>query len=237
MDYFDASMRLNIKKIMAATAALLIINTAFAQQQNFVELTIADSLHIEADEIIYRIKAERDWETVDSTYIDSSVNQPVAHTQKPDALLQVRQIITEMGIDTVVNSDVIIVSNARYRRDAFITMKFISAEKFRKFVKRIAPLENILGVITRVASAREPEETKRLFQRIVQKAKQQAAALAQISGKKLGNIVSIQEEEIAAGWTSYPPLSGIPGWHAEPETAQEEKIVLQRRLVVRFQWQ
>jgi hypothetical protein len=230
---------LMLKRLIPLLSFLFASTTTSAQQQNFVEVTVSDSLHIEADEIIYLVKALDDYTSTDTVTVDSTTFplQPVSVSPKPDVLVEVRRIIKEMGLDTLSDPSTI-VSNIRYYRiDHSIRVRFTSDEKLKQFINRLRQIENITGAVVKLESKEKEEAKKRLFRQIVQKAKTEAEMLAQLSGKKLGVIASIQEKEIMGGWTSYPPLSGIPGWHTELVVSNEDRIVLQRQFAIRFHWQ
>jgi|GEM_PF-4617211 len=220
--------------------ALSVSSLAFAQTKPFVEVVAEDTMQLNAEEIIYAVSHAHWFTTIDTVgaAIDFDTVATVAIPPEPaiDRLKEVRQIIQLMKLDTLKEFNYAVSSREEFQQSA-ILVQFRSAARLKEFVNRIRAIEDVRGAIVSTKTSQEKAAEKILFQRLFDQAKAKAETLAQIAGKKLGAVASIKEKEKQGGWTMYPPLSTIPGWHTEVSTEQSGKITLHRGLIVQFNWQ
>lgn len=220
--------------------ALLTAPLLFAQKNDFVEVTVQDTLQLDAEEIIYTVNsAEADLgaTTMDSTTVESTKISRPSPVPNADPLYEVRQIIQAMHLDTLSDVSYTVSNNAYYRARNPVRIRFRSTVQLKEFTARVRKLEGIAGAITGLTSSKEKTYGNILAQLLFNQAKAKAEALAQIAGKKLGSVFSIKEEAAQGGWTMYPPLSAIPGWRTGTAAYNSGKITLHRQLVVQFNWQ
>ena len=216
-------------------AVLSFITAAAVAQSSFVEVTVDDTLQLEPEEVIY-IVSQVNYFTADSIAVSTMDPAPVV--EQPDGLKEVRKVIAAMRLDTLPPPHNYTISNSPYdARGNFIRVRFTSLAKLRDFVSRLQKMGGITGVVADHSSSKEDQAERLLSQRLFEKAKAKGAVLAQITGKKLGSLLSVKEVNVQGGWTMYPPLSSIPGWHTTIEGQQTEYIVLFKAMVFQFQWQ
>ncbi|HUC79711.1 MAG TPA: hypothetical protein VMR70_02300 [Flavisolibacter sp.] len=223
-------------KIVFVLAAFCTTFFASAQTKPFVEVVVEDTIQIDADEIIYHV-GHVDWTsviTVDTAAFDTMAVVP--DVPVVNRLQDVRQLIKTMQLDTLKEVRYT-VSHYEGLQEPGISIRFLSIDKLKEFADRIRQLENTKGTIIATKSSKEKATEKILFQRLYNQAKKKAETLAQIAGKKLGDVIVVKEKEQQGGWTMYPALSTIPGWHAEVGTGQNGKVILYRGLIVQFDWQ
>lgn len=221
-------------------AAFLVTTIVSAQTKPFVEVVVEDTMQLDAEEIVYAVSYAH-WYTTSDTVgaaIDFDTVATVAIPPKPtiDRLKEVRQIIQLMKLDTLRESNYAVLSREEFEQSA-ILVQFRSAARLKEFVNQIKNIADVRGAIVTTKSSQARSAEKILFQRLFDQAKAKAETLAKIAGKKLGAIVSIREKEIQGGWTMYPPLSTIPGWHSEVSREQSGRITLHSGLIVQFNWQ
>jgi hypothetical protein len=226
-------------KYLLAVFFSVLAMSVIAQQQPFVEIIVEDTLHIAPDEIIYTVSyVDEDDYDIDTVITVSTTTDRVMHEKTemvPAAFHEVRMVINEMRLDTLTENNYTIANHRTYGSKQSIRIRFPSLAMLNQFTRRIKNLKNIVGAISSVKSFHEDAGMKELFKRLMVKARKEAESLAQLAGKKLGSLYSAQEQQVLGGWTSYPPLSDIPGWHTTLSST-DETIKLQRRFAVRFHW-
>ena len=76
---------------------------------------------------------------------------------------------------------------------------------------------------------------QQLTKKLLTKAKNNATFITEQSGKKLGKLLQVieQQDESQGGWTVYPPLSALSQANFPNVSG---KIILNKKLVVRYAW-
>ena len=80
---------------------------------------------------------------------------------------------------------------------------------------------------------------QKLYKKLIEKAKEFAASIAEHTGRKLGSLIQIKEEDAVepiSGWTAYPPLSALADAGDSNGVSDSSRIVIYKKMVVRFSW-
>lgn len=215
--------------------------TCFAHSQNnfeYVEVIVEDSLQIEAEEFFYTIQE------VNYAYSEAvgfKTNKSTHNKITP--LNQIRKIINELSIDTIGDEGFgfTTVYNHEERAEV-IHLKFTSQEKLVEFQRRAKEIKNLSGILTHTQSSKSELARKKLIQKLISKAKEEANYIAEQSKKTLGKIMIIKDadsqvESAEGEWASYPPLSVIPGWVTSISQQTQGKVILIKKMLIRFAWQ
>lgn len=201
-----------------------------------MEVLVEDTMQIDAEEFIFAVISTEYEEVTERT-----TTKPVTKPGKITSITQVRNIIKEMGIDTMTP-----VSYSFANRPYDVTiqdqiqLKFQNKQTLKLFFDRIKSIKNISGTLITTSSSKTEVYKKELYKKILQQASSQAEMIASLSSKKISSLLSVKEEnteDAGGGWVSYPPLSVIPGWHTTLSEGVTDKIILHKKITVRFAWQ
>lgn len=228
-------------KKMALTASMLLAAacTCFCQQDNeYVEVSIHDTIHLVPDEINFIVMLRADESA--AYYAATGTQKKIAATPPDKRGEKLRAIIAEQKIDTLPADEYLTLKEARM--DGIkekIILHFTAAAQLTRFIKEAGNIQDVTGFIVSKKSDQEPRYRKMLTQKLIEKAHEEASFLAIQSKKTLGKIVQVKDENIKdnggeAGWTSYPPLSALAGYYG---SSYDTSITLLRAIRVRYLWQ
>ena len=218
------------KVILIAAKLFLFVSSSSAQTNPYVEVLVSDTMQLDPDEIIYAVKYSH-W----SPAIDTLPTVAFDLDPTMAVLQEVRQIIQAIKLDTIKTENYEVSPDRSYEGPV-IFIRFKSMDKLQEFTSRIEKLERIKGWVRSMLMTQENAAEKILFRRLFNQAKAKAEVLAQIAGKKLGNVVFVKEQPTEGGWTMYPPLSALDEHYSQQKVSQNGKITLYRNLLVQFNW-
>lgn len=128
----------------------------------------------------------------------------------------------------------------------YLSIRFTSRQAMEAFVRAINKRGDVEGRITTALNPDMPPYTDKLTARMIEMAKEKAAKLAQLAGRKAGSIILISEVA-DPGKNTYQGLfekmmesdraSWLPGWVGQSAEYVTDKIKLEKTLRVRFAWQ
>lgn len=226
------------KSLFLPAIFILFFSALQGQQDQFVEVYVEDTIQLDPDRFIYsvfltspdrypvgapsRAKLE---ENIDQYVLEDLIKQYEIEERKEETKYKINpQETEEIDVKTLV---------------------FTSENKLMDFYKELEQYPNVYAFITSFENDPSEETGKKLLEKLIAKAKQKASGLAQVMGKKLGEIVQITESKdseiratgdvsVGAGWTMYPPLSALPQTTGAIESDQVAKLSLSRGLTIRF---
>lgn len=215
------------KTLYSLLLAFFVFNLSFGQSQSsgFIEVTTTDTIQIDAETIYYTIFCNTE-ESTQSGYGNTEGMLVLTEYEK------IKKIIAEMQLDLIENSLSITPENYGSKK---LMIRFSSIPKLKDFIKKISDFKNIQSYVSNLTTNDRiiKEKTNLLYDKILQKARNEAKVIAEKSKKQLHDIIQIQmsEPQFNGGWTAYPPLSALR--NNEP-WGEELKIVLTRNITIRF---
>jgi Protein of unknown function (DUF541) len=248
-------------KILIITFFVLLCFEGFAQEK-FIEVTVSDTAWVKPDNFIYRISVN----TTDDEYaeVDTLVyTDPGAYKQKRKQkqlirntmLDSVTQLIKEKGyriLPPTIAEAFLIAGEVGYNSNSILVITG-SVDSLRSLYNLVSGNVALQANVESVFAKDESPDRKYLYKKLLAQAAKNATAIAELTGKKAGKVVSVTEfaeakSESPGGWTVYPPLSAmassvIPGWHTTIKgnsiyNLTEDRIVttylIHNTLTVRF---
>jgi len=213
---------------------LILLPTFVWCQEQFVEVTLEDSIHIEPDEIYFTLMLDDETDSIDSTsdVQVKPINQPPDNGNRIDKL---NQLIKKMNIEVVEAPQFAITRETYEFSNTVKTLKFRSKTKLSEFIKQARMIPGIMGSITSLKSSEFENRSNEISGKLLEKCKAKAALIAKQAHKNLGSIQQVKEEngEPKGGWTMYPPLSAL--FHQEMGT-NEQSIIIWKKMTVRMEW-
>lgn len=202
---------------------VLVLSFFIVKSQSFVEVIVSDSVLAKPDFYVYRFDVSR------ATFYSDEVSDTVAFTSPRRYIdyAAVSQASAEKSMDSIKKVlaargfkfgddfvDTLTVGSEREPSSSIISS---SPDSLRIAYQILKSNKNVKAYIQFGGVTREEAHLKKLFDKIMKTAATRASAIANTSGKKLGELISVVEQP-DRGFTSYPPLSGldgysVPGWH------------------------
>ena len=236
-----------MRKVFLIITLFFISKTSFEQvNEKYVEVTIEDTLKIDAEIIDYTVfiqpvntysyvdSTSASTTTIDTALIDAkNSNESESFKKRTNEVLT---LIKRFKIDTFEYD----FSRSKLINDYFgmgrtITMRFKSNEQFNKVIKELRKIDGIQGQILFLHNSKLNQYYPILIHKMLEQAKFNALSIASQCNKKLGDVISLKEENISGGgWTSYPPLSAVGEFVNQNLSDQ---ILLHRKITVRYSWQ
>jgi len=244
-------------KFILMAVACFITSFVFAQEQ-YVEVIVKDTMMIEPQEwtIVANIEKKYDFTTADTT---TSVTTTVIAPSKPDrkgatkkpdppkemSLDDLRKIVLRYNGQVVpVDSTMLygMMGSGRYSYEnhtKFLTVKFRNKEDMRNFMKAAFETKEIETSLVGTQHFGLETFYEALDAKLLESAKAKAQRLAQISGKKAGNIISVSEHvdqgttELMRFFESILKLEALPG-RLERYFMNSQQIKIEKSLRIRF---
>jgi hypothetical protein len=221
-------------------------------------VVVTDTMIVEPQEWNYFVYLQR--------HIEASANMPVDDERRasdPKVLKQKRAAI-KASIDSLrtlaqqhggeITGDPenplnFTLTPTRYYGDEapqYLSIRFTNRQGIENFIRNIRHRGDLEGRVTATAHPDMPPYTDRLNARIMQSARQKAAMLAQLAGRKLGTIILISEvvepeknlyQGFIENMMDADRSEWLPGWHAGSPDYPTDKIKLEKKLRVRFAFQ
>jgi hypothetical protein len=226
-------------------------------QDQYIEVVVTDTMMVEPKQWNYFLILQSSDEVASS---ETEANKPqpkgkdVVKTAPSNLLLRqqtldsIRMIAGTFGGEIIgdpssLNFTMLPKSYLGNQDPQYLNIKFSTRLGIEGFVKAINKRGDIEGRITATTHPDLPPFTDRLNARLVSMAKQKAEKLAQLAGRKSGNVILISE--VAEPTTNlYQGLfekmiesdrsSWLPGWVAQSVDNATDKIKLEKTLRIRF---
>jgi len=207
-----------------------------------IEVTAQDTVEVEPEEILYVVMLTHADFVSDSSMISTDTSVifeppvPVNDPKTKSAIDELMKLISASRIDTVPLTEFNIQWGNNYRFDKKVLLRFTSKDKLAAFVSKAKNIEGLLGNIVSLKSSQLSAREQDLIKKLLTKAKADAEFIAKQSGKQLGSVLEIREEnpdEPVGGWTVYPPLSALYDYNPGQ---MPDKIILKRKLAVKYAW-
>lgn len=191
-------------------------------QDQYVEVTVKDTLLVEPKEWYYYIKVEESYDDMDVTTIDSAYMPPAPKTKgiktpvpkdppKPKVLTrdekleQVKTLALSCGgelltytslINYLAGFDKYLLPNySRYSiEDSYaLNLRFNSRDSLQRFLMAISDRTDVEGGVLRIHHPEIATYYEKLDVKLVEAGRQKAGRLAQLAGRKLGPVTQIAE--------------------------------------------
>lgn len=183
-------------------------------QNNVIELTVSDTMLIKADYFHFRINIIPEYDTVyDTTGMrtDPDYMKKRAERQRQkqaDYQLKIENNLKENGFFTEpITLNELTFKNAN---QYFFTVSTNSLKAVQYLLKVSSAERGIAFNLLHIGSKEEEEHYKRLFKKVLTKAKEKAAFVAGLQNKKVTGILSITDKRLENqyGYTAITLLSG-----------------------------
>ncbi|MEJ8816372.1 hypothetical protein [Lacibacter sp. H407] len=215
-----------MKKIIVLFSFVVFYSAVFAQNNNeeFIEVTISDSIQVEPEQLIFSI-----FFLSDDFERDARGNAKI--TENPN-IKYVYSLLKDMKLDTMPAKISFNTENVGQKQ---ISILFNSINDLREFSKKIRLKKGLQGFVSDKATSKLKEANEAFYEKLLLKAKQDALLLASKSQRELNKIIQITvkdiEDSYVGGWTAYPPLSVLRAAEAEPD---ELKVIVTKQITVRY---
>lgn len=217
-------------KLLLSLLALCFIGRVTAQEK-FVEVTVSDTVLVEANTFVYQVSAKEPSEDRYAIPGMKSVEQKLeqAKRRQKQMLDSVIQALQQKGFTILPLSADDSLQSARVFERLFSRRILVhtvdSVVRLYQLIKNDPRLDG--SVITHTAD--ESAAQKALWGKIIAEARKKAMAISEATNHHITGVLSVidKPQERASGWTSYPPLHEdytFPGWHMG--TAPEENVLV-----------
>ena len=248
---------LQMKRLFAISFCSLLYFAAIAQE-TYIEVVVTDTMIVEPQEWNYFVYLQK--------HIEAAANAPAGEERgaRDPRILQQKRAAIRATIDSLralaqqqggeITGDpenplnFTLTPTSFYGDEApqYLSMRFTNRQSIENFIRAIRHRGDLEGRITATAHPDMPPYTDRLNARLMQNARQKAAKLAQLAGRKLGSIILISEvvepeKNLYQGFIEHmmdaDRSEWLPGWHAGSPDYPTDKIKLEKKLRVRFAFQ
>ncbi len=215
-----------MKKIITLFSFILLHSSLIAQNSNeeFIEVTITDSIQLEPEQFIFSL-----FFLSDDFERDARGNVKV--TENPNTKY-IYSLIKNMKLDTLPARVSFNTENIGQKQ---ISILFISINDLKEFSQKIRLKKGLQGFVSEKTTSKFKEANEILYEKLLLKAKQDALLLASKSQRELNKIIQIIVKETenteTGGWTAYPPLSMLRAAEAAPD---ELKVIFSKQITVRY---
>lgn len=200
---------------------------AQSTSDEFIEVSVTDTVEADAEEIIYCIYFYLSEEE------GSSMTNNLKVTSGYDSSYQkVYTLIKKMRIDTLENFSNLNPSDDNKRK---VFLRFTSESTFNEFRKKITSFKNIQAIITNKKTSKIKAVENILFNKLYVNAEEQAVFFAKRANKSISGILQIKvdDSDEQGSWTAYPPLSSFL---SAENKANDTKIIFSKKITVRYSW-
>jgi hypothetical protein len=232
-----------MKTLFTAIAFLLAAFSLPAQTNNaaekYIEVMAEDTLLAQPDYYEYSIKVIPYSENEDLSSGRDIFQMEKEQREASNANEKLLQVLRNRKIHYEKAQDAAFVktpgpANAFYE----YTLKFTHIKQLSGFFDEIKDMTQFESYISLSKSSKSDMYEKMLLEKVIKKAGNKAAILAQAAGVKLAGITQIREVEpaektadsVSPGWVVYPPLSALPPTMA----ADFLQITYRKSLIIRF---
>lgn len=219
-------------------------------QNNYVEVSVTDTVQVKADYFVFRINANPEYNAYAATDTTGMRADPAGYYQRnaerqrqrqQEAYKAVEQKLKDAGF--ALEPQTLADWTFRNANMLNITIATHDINTLAVLDKMIRTEKNMSCNLLQVSSSRENAETERLMQKLMTKARERATQLANKAGKKLLSVISVSDRK--GEYPAYMQTSninllntlGIDRTLAGENTTVNPKYPMQNSLVVRFAWQ
>ena len=214
-----------------------------------LEVIVSDTMLLLPDNITYEISvtagktdtlynAQSGYDENTGEYKEIDINklamvQLQANTDRIEQLLKAQKLKYRAGGGRAYTIEASLFDVAK---NSF-TVEFTSMEQVKKLYNQLVGKDYVTTSITNVSSSKSEAEEKKLYENVVKKAKEKAAFVAGLAGKKAGSIISISEVTAPGnvGDMGMGGLFGMLGAMFQESNKPEPSVVLQKTLTVKFE--
>jgi hypothetical protein len=224
--------------LLLLTIAITLFQYVTAQNttDEYIEIIVEDTLLVIPQNITYliQIKKELKYERYPDTSLSYEGQSPFDTTEASKSNLQILSLIKKMKIDT---SYAFLPTNYVERNDQNTVFKkyklhFNTYVTFLTFLQETASITNAECFILSMSHSKIRSFEEKLLSKLLTDGVNKAKFIGSSVRRPVGKILQIKEiqEEIEGKWTAYPPLSFLVS------NLQEDKIILHKKLIIRFAW-
>ena len=237
-------------KTLFSTLLCFLALTSFAQTNpGIIEVVVSDTLLLVPDNItyeiqitagktdsLYNVNSGYDENTGEYQEIDInklSMVQLQNNTDRIEQLLKAQKVKYRTGGGRAYTIESTLFDMAKNT----FTVEFNNMDQVKNLYNQLLGKDYVTTSILNVTSSKSEMEEKKLYESVVKKAKEKAAFVAGLAGKKTGAIISISEVSPAggAGDIGMGGLFGMLGALFQESTKAEPSVVLQKTLTIKFE--
>jgi hypothetical protein len=216
----------------------LLLSIFSSAQNNYIEVSVTDTVVVLADQFTFHLMIMHDAfiepDAVRATRKEYMKTESEIRARQKQMLddLEIRLktsgfLVAPMGISDMMAS--------RGFGNYYLVYQIQSVEDLRKFQTVLKSEKHVHTMLQNVTTKQEEVHQKRLYLKLLEKARSRAAYLAGISDKKINSIISISDHvDNYYGRQPYPSTS-VTKVSEEP-TNINTSYPLNGRMVVRFLW-
>lgn len=229
-------------RILFFFLVLIASSTQLLAQNNTIELTISDTLHIEGDYFHFRITVTPDYEMhVDTIGMRTDPNYG---KNRMDRQKQ-RQIDFQQAIENKLKENGFFTTplsigelTFRSNSPAIFNVSTNSIKAVQYLIQLASKERGIAFTLIGLSGKNEDEASKKLFKKVLAKARERANYIASLQNKKVTGIVSITDRRLENPY-GYATVSLVTGMIMRKENTQTEDSILNKfpitnTIVVRF---
>ncbi|MBD0280468.1 MAG: hypothetical protein ICV81_21240 [Flavisolibacter sp.] len=235
-----------MKKFFFISLFFLIACIKSKAQDNYIEVVVSDTMTVEPKEWFYFLYLQKRPE--------KEANAPITVVQKKAASRQktidsIRAIAQGFGgeivgdVNNPLNFTMTPISFTGDEEPQYLSIRFTNRQMIENFVRAVNKRGDIEGRITATAHPDLPPYTDKLNARIIEKAKQKAAKLAQLADRSLGPVIMVTEvaepeqnlyQGLFEKMLDADRTSWLPAWNNQSPDYPTDKIKLDKTLRIRF---
>jgi hypothetical protein len=227
-----------MKQIVLVITSLVLLQSSGAQS-NFVEVSVSDTIIATADQFLFQLMATPDFTMTETTDVaparsraDYMRTEKEMRQKQREMLDAVEQRLKAKGFNALPVGIPDMMASRGFG-NYFLNYHLPSIEALRRFQEALKDEKAVNAMLQSATTKAEEGNQKRLYSKLVERAKAKAEYLALLSGKKITGILSVSE--------NIPPEMG--GWSygttmttRSSETSLNTSYPVHGRLIVRFSW-
>jgi hypothetical protein len=234
-----------MKQLLLILLSCIVISTAHAQN-NYVEVTVNDTVQVKADYFVFRvmINPDNDYNNADTAGMRTD---PMGYYRKIETKRQERQKDAFKAMETKLKNEgfsvePLTLGDFAYRNSLtnFLLISTRSVDRLNTLNEMVKTEKGLNLQLTQITSSQEDAAVLRLQQKLMAKAKTKAAELAKLTGKKISGIISVSDRRNDQAPYLQNNISQVTALGVERVNVPGEKInasyPMTGALVVRFSW-
>lgn len=173
----------------------IIFITSISHSQNkFIEIEVRDTIRLEASKYEYHIELTESFEYMGLALQDEEYDLSFIKENKKMKLFQLKEFLVENNYDFKSFND----NNYKLNNNPYFTsngykITLNSLDEVSSLVTKLKKFDFINGNIANVTFIDNDASERKLFEKLISKAKKKAQMIAEISGQKIGNIIQFTE--------------------------------------------
>ncbi|WP_299335009.1 SIMPL domain-containing protein [uncultured Psychroserpens sp.] len=173
---------------------IILISSLSHSQNEFIEIEVRDSIRLQTLEFEYHVEVTESVEIFDMGSDGMTYDPYIKKENRKRKLSQLKDFLSRNNYDfKALNEESYSINNSPYAYSSGygVTLKNIS--EVETLVNQLKELDYVDGRIGDIKYDDNPDYEKRLFEKLILKAKQKAKMIAELSGQKLGKIIEFTE--------------------------------------------